>query len=679
MARRRPVRFAFLAIVLVGALFVIVNRKPFRELLDSDWANRQRERRKLAALQSAPVQPLLTDEPQVGLRHAQTPTTIMLVSYPRMWPTNFYLVGLRQAGFQVTVVGHAADPPGAMAAQSSSVSCFHGCGRHLNTSCLADAIVACRPALLVSLSDQGTETMINLQSALLYTSHSKRMKQYILALLYRSLPLPHYQRMVLDKDQIINELAHRHLGIRVPPRQQLNMEQLVALYMGKASAPTLPFVIKASRGVAGQGVRVVRSKAAIKTSLQRLIQAIRGENGKQLDGRAGEGDVSIHIEKYFEGQAAMLNAACLNGRVLAAFSLWKNATDSKTGPSMVNSILHRYEMLEAAVKLVAELRFTGFLGLEFMIEGEQAYLMDFNPRINTGSVHPLSRYGLLPLDVLEAMYVGLVDPQDPRLGLHVPSNFDPLRNVFVKFDYRKFDKVHMVASRGGPRGYVQLANSHFSHAPWCDDGLKRYITQHMHIEFLPNLCLVRLNGTHVEGGIKPPEPGLMPLAAPSPSDEADADHRVKPLGEHKNGNSELLVQGKSDAGRHPPDGKASHDKRENQESKDDDNQDSKNDSHDGDDDVSEGDDDDGGNTQNDADKAAVDTDDQDDDDDGDDGPAFQLDVAEAKHQRRRLLKLSKRPEALVLVDPGCGWCWNHLSKHQGDLSHLKDRTYKVKE
>ena len=59
-------------------------------------------------------QPLLPTgyHPQRIATMASTPTTIMLISYPRMWPNNFYLVGLRQAGFQVTVVGHVLDPPG---------------------------------------------------------------------------------------------------------------------------------------------------------------------------------------------------------------------------------------------------------------------------------------------------------------------------------------------------------------------------------------------------------------------------------------------------------------------------------------------------------------------------------------------------------------------------------------
>jgi hypothetical protein len=183
---------------------------------------------------------------------------------------------------------------------------------------------------MISLSDQATEVMLNLEFELLKTSLGKRMKQYIFALLHRSLPAPHYHRMILDKDLIINDLAHRHLGIRVPPRQQLSLEELIAFSQGKAPTMQLPFVIKASRGVAGQGVRIIKTQTSLIANLRKLVDAIRGENGKQLDGRANEGDIGIHIEKYFDGQAAMLNVACLNGRVLAAFALWKNATDSKT-------------------------------------------------------------------------------------------------------------------------------------------------------------------------------------------------------------------------------------------------------------------------------------------------------------------------------------------------------------
>jgi hypothetical protein len=67
--------------------------------------------------QQSGYQPLFSGghHPQRIATMAATSTTIMLLSYPRMWPNNFYLVGLRQAGFQVAVVGHPSDPPGRLA------------------------------------------------------------------------------------------------------------------------------------------------------------------------------------------------------------------------------------------------------------------------------------------------------------------------------------------------------------------------------------------------------------------------------------------------------------------------------------------------------------------------------------------------------------------------------------
>jgi hypothetical protein len=160
---------------------------------------------------------------------------------------------------------------------------------------------------------------------------------------------------------------------------------------------------------------------------------------------------------------------------------------------MVNSVVHRKEMLAAAVDIAGELQFSGCLGLEFMLKGEAAYLMDFNPRINTGSVHPLSRYGLLPLDVLEALYLGLASPQDPRLGIFTPSDLNPHHNVFLKFDYRKFERVYKVAVQRQNKMEVPIPHSHFSHAPWCDEGLRDYLDREEHIVFDEAKCTVSFN------------------------------------------------------------------------------------------------------------------------------------------------------------------------------------------
>jgi hypothetical protein len=224
-----------------------------------------------------------------------------------------------------------------------------------------------------------------------------------------------------------------------------------------------------------------------------------------------DGDLELHVEKFFQGNAAMLNVACLRGRVLAVYGtlrgweiargvesttlhltgwlrvgLWKNATDSDMGPSIVNSIVHNEEMVRSAGALMKELRYTGFAGLEFMIAKGSAYLMDFNPRINTGSVHPLSQFGLLPLDVLEAMRVGLQDPDDPRLGVHVPTDLDPHHHVFLKFDPRKIATVVKLAHTNTG----QLQNSHVSRAPWCDPGIREYLAATVRVVLNDSDCSI---------------------------------------------------------------------------------------------------------------------------------------------------------------------------------------------
>lgn len=227
----------------------------------------------------------------------------------------------------------------------------------------------------------------------------------------------------MDKSALVHDFGARELGIAIPHLSYITAET-AARWEKEGWGPvkaddgnkySYPLVLKTARGVAGQGVRIISLPSKMTRGYLDLeVHA----TGGFMDG-AVRGDVSIFVEQYFSGPAAMLNVAALHGRVLCAYSLWKNLTDSPTGPSQLNTVLHNEEIV--AVAMVAALGYNGMIGFEFMIHDNHAYLIDVNPRINTGSIHPLHVYGILPLDIPTALRIGLQDPMDTRLGVHVPD------------------------------------------------------------------------------------------------------------------------------------------------------------------------------------------------------------------------------------------------------------------
>jgi hypothetical protein len=109
------------------------------------------------------------------------------MAYPRRWPTVHYIIGLAEAGFNVSVVASLSDSPGRIAANADSVSCFHGCDEHATIACTMAALVRCQPDIVLPLSDAASEALIELQQSLhLMTSYDSIQQQRC----SRSRPIP---------------------------------------------------------------------------------------------------------------------------------------------------------------------------------------------------------------------------------------------------------------------------------------------------------------------------------------------------------------------------------------------------------------------------------------------------------------------------------------------------------
>src|SRR5690606_7484423 len=115
---------------------------------------------------------------------------------------------------------------------------------------------------------------------------------------------------------------------------------------------------------------------------------------------------SVTVQKFIVGRPTNRAVACWQGEVLAGISVTALETQSSTGPATVVRVVDNEEMTEAARTLVRALGFTGFCGLDFVIETatNAAYLIELNPRATPICHLPLGAGRDLPF----ALYSQLV-------------------------------------------------------------------------------------------------------------------------------------------------------------------------------------------------------------------------------------------------------------------------------
>lgn len=412
---------------------------------------------------------------------------LMLISYPRKWPTAFYIHALALAGFDVSVVAAEGENSLLLAQKSGLVSCVYVCKLHLTALCLAQAMAYCGPSHILALSDVATATMLTLAEILAPAVHARAGEAVlptalvpIRDALLASLPT---QRtlwyVLLDKDALVRDVAHATLGAPIPPHMPLTLQDVQgnpqSLRKGNVTL-WYPLILKATRGVAGQGVRIVEDADSLLKRYNSLYQqsSSNSDGPRKLDG-AVEGVVSIHAEQYFGSHLpAMLSIVAFKGRVVAMSAWWKNMTQGDAGPSQANCVMiPTQSMLSSATSLMAILGYTGFAGLDYVLDaGGEAYLIDVNPRINPGSLHGLERHGIIPLDLPKAFAVALKDPHDSRLGLHFPDRevLAAAAPIFLKWEYRT---MPMLLDRLRDKwGSSKDKHLEFTHAPWCDVGMR---------------------------------------------------------------------------------------------------------------------------------------------------------------------------------------------------------------
>ncbi|WP_341360795.1 biotin carboxylase N-terminal domain-containing protein [Georgenia sp. M64] len=147
----------------------------------------------------------------------------------------------------------------------------------------------------------------------------------------------------------------------------------------------LPLLVKAAAGGGGKGMRVVRDAA----DLPAAIAAARRE------ATAAFGDGALLVERYVEGgrHVEVQVLADTRGTVLHLFERdcsvqrrHQKVVEEAPAPTITAAV--REELTAAAVRLAREVGYVGAGTVEFLVAGDEAYLLEMNTRLQVE--HPVT-------------------------------------------------------------------------------------------------------------------------------------------------------------------------------------------------------------------------------------------------------------------------------------------------
>jgi biotin carboxylase len=207
------------------------------------------------------------------------------------------------------------------------------------------------------------------------------------AMLVRSMGSP-ASYSITDSRQDFMTLA-REEGVLVPESAWIpDLRALDAWVLEKG----VPAVLKADCTSGGEGVRVVETRRRARRAFRQLIA--RRLNTQTFKRILVDGDHSslagflrrdprlVSIQQYVAGRDANVALACWQGEVLAEITAMVVQARSPKGPAAVIRLFEDPQMSAAVRKIVRRLGLSGFVGFDFVIEGEtgKAFLIEINPR-----------------------------------------------------------------------------------------------------------------------------------------------------------------------------------------------------------------------------------------------------------------------------------------------------------
>ncbi|MGM0873519.1 MAG: pyruvate carboxylase [Bacillota bacterium] len=139
-----------------------------------------------------------------------------------------------------------------------------------------------------------------------------------------------------------------------------------------------PFMIKASLGGGGRGMRIVRSESGLKEAYERA----------KSEAKAAFGNDEVYIEKFIENpkHIEVQIFGDHEGTIVHLFERdcsvqRRHQKVVEVAPSVSISDELRLEICEAAVKLMENVQYLNAGTVEFLVSGETYYFIEVNPRV----------------------------------------------------------------------------------------------------------------------------------------------------------------------------------------------------------------------------------------------------------------------------------------------------------
>ena len=277
---------------------------------------------------------------------------VMIVAYQRDWIGVARLPeALRKAGFAVGVFC----PEGAYLGQSRFVDRLwqhpEDAPSNARIPPLVEALRAWKPTLVFT----GDDPALILLQGLANAATQQIPGDPLTRLLDRSLGPPEMRAALARK----SALARRE-GLPVPPSWAGDSHEEALAFAARVG---YPIVAKEDHTWSGQGVRVCRDETALRAHL----------TGRSL--------ADLALQRHVSGEEASLSLVAREGRLLAcyAFQVLRRAWEPH-GPAALVRFLPHPAMEAIAASVVRDLAFTGFAGLDFLLEGDRPWLLEINPR-----------------------------------------------------------------------------------------------------------------------------------------------------------------------------------------------------------------------------------------------------------------------------------------------------------
>jgi hypothetical protein len=152
------------------------------------------------------------------------------------------------------------------------------------------------------------------------------------------------------------------------------------------------WVVKADGSWGGHGVKIARTFSEAAAAFKALSEPLSttamlkrmlvNRDAFWVEVWREHARPNVSVQEFIEGRPANCVAFCVDGRILALIAVEVVSAQSATGPATVVQVVENAQMSDAAQKLAARLKLSGFYGFDFMIRDldQQVFLIEMNPR-----------------------------------------------------------------------------------------------------------------------------------------------------------------------------------------------------------------------------------------------------------------------------------------------------------